>query len=159
VCVCVCVCETTERSESFCILKCGKAAQLLPWQEGGDLVFQGHQSPCASERQSPKADSVLHQLSKSALAGGTLVRGLALSAEAKALGKEEQKETPGEQDALSTSIAWRVSPACSSRALVNVTLASALVTASEWFCTQMFWAAVHDKLDGTHLKAQIFRLF
>lgn len=48
------------------------------------------------------------------------------------------------------------SPACSSRALVNVTLTSASVAVSMWFCTQMCWAAVHDKLDGTWFKSTDF---
>lgn len=46
-----------------------------------------------------------------------------------------------------------LSPSSSSHAPVNVPLASALVTVSMWFCTQMFWAAVHDKLDGTWFKS------
>lgn len=49
-----------------------------------------------------------------------------------------------------------VSPECSSSASVNITLASALVTVSVWFCTQIFWAAVHNKLDGAWFKSTDF---
>lgn len=38
-----CACEATERSESFWVLKCGKAAQFLPWREWGELICQVHQ--------------------------------------------------------------------------------------------------------------------
>lgn len=38
-----CVCEATERSESFWVLKCGKAAQFLPWREWRELICQGRQ--------------------------------------------------------------------------------------------------------------------
>lgn len=41
--LCACMCEATERSKSFGVLKCGKAAQFLPWQEWGELICQGHQ--------------------------------------------------------------------------------------------------------------------
>lgn len=68
--------------------------------------------------------------------------------------KEEQKKQ--EQDALSALIAQSVSPAGSFHASLNATLACALVTVSVWFCTQTFWAAVHDKLDGAWFKSADF---
>lgn len=60
----LCVCEATERSESFWVLKCGKAAQFLPWWEWGETDLPGtsvfgngcgtcspkRRLPCASER-------------------------------------------------------------------------------------------------------------
>lgn len=41
-------------------------------------------------------------------------------------------------------------------ASVNVTLASALVMVSVWFCTQIFQAALHNKLDGAWFKSTDF---
>lgn len=112
--------------------------------------------PCAPRKWSSKADGVMNL----APAGGTLQH-----SSGQRLGTVTRSQDKGsgiwkggaEGNSRGEGCAFCIIRSeCSSSASVNITLVSALVTVSVWFCTQIFRAAVHNKLDGTCFKSTDF---
>lgn len=162
--LCVCVSEATDRRESLGDLKCGKAAQFLPGQEWGEQIFWEHQclvacvgpvlqSGCCPVQQG--GDPWCHEF-------GTGWRHPPAQQWLEIRHCDQDKGSGIWKGGAEGNLGWEgcafcvVSPECSSSASVNITLASALVTVSVWFCTQIFRAAVHNKLDGAWFKSTDF---